>query len=178
MPWLPGTAPSAHAASGRTTDTVRLSWSVGALPHFAKARGEFEKSLARDGIKLEWVGPFVGHASSLQALVGGSVDFSFGGSSSVAMSTLLAGSPLLFTLSVDTKPRTTAILTRLDSGIERVEDLVGRTVAVNRSGLGEFLLVAALEKHRIDRSKVKVIFLNPPDAGPAFRAGKIDAWST
>ena len=169
---------SVYAASGRTTNTVRLCWSVGAIPSFAKARGNFEKLLAKDGIKVEWLGPFVGHAPALQAVVGGSADLTFGGSSAVALSVLAGGAPLVFFLFVDTKPRTTAIITREESGITRIEDLVGKTVAVNRSGLGEFLLVAALEKHHIDRSKVNVIFLNPPDAGPAFAAGKIDAWST
>jgi hypothetical protein len=48
---------------------------------------------------------------------------------------------------------------------------------VNRSGLGEFLLVAALEKHGVERSKVNFVYLNPPDAAPALAAGKVDAWS-
>jgi len=55
---------------------------------------------------------------------------------------------------------------------------VGKSVVVNRSGLGEFLLVAALEKHEVDRAKVKFVYLNPPDAAPALASGKVDAWST
>ncbi|HEY3638786.1 MAG TPA: NrtA/SsuA/CpmA family ABC transporter substrate-binding protein, partial [Rhizomicrobium sp.] len=62
-----------------------------------------------------------------------------------------------------------------DTGIHRIGDLVGKSVAVNRSGLGEFLLVAALEKHKVDRAKVKFVYLNPPDA--ALASGKVDAWS-
>ncbi len=63
------------------------------------------------------------------------------------------------------------------SGIDGVKDLAGRSVAVNRSGLGEFLLIAALEKYGVDRSKVQVVYLNPPDAAPAFGSGKVDAWA-
>jgi len=37
--------------------------------------------------------------------------------------------------------------------------------------------VAALEKNGIDRSKVKFVYLNPPDAAPALASGKVDAWS-
>ncbi len=37
--------------------------------------------------------------------------------------------------------------------------------------------MAALEKHKVDRSKVKFVYLNPPDAAPALAAGKVDAWS-
>lgn len=35
----------------------------------------------------------------------------------------------------------------------------------------------ALEKHHVDRSKVKFVYLNPPDAAPALTSGKVDAWS-
>jgi sulfonate transport system substrate-binding protein len=75
------------------------------------------------------------------------------------------------------EPRTTAIIARDGSGIDHVRDLVGKTVAVNRSGVAEFLLVAALEKYHVDRSKVKVVYLNPPEAAPAFGSGQVDAWA-
>ena len=90
---------------------------------------------------------------------------------------MIAGSPLVFTQFCVVDPRSTAIIAKDGSGIDRVEDLVGKTVAVNRSGLGEFLLVAALEKHKVPRDAVKIVYLNPPDAAPAFSQGKIDAWS-
>jgi sulfonate transport system substrate-binding protein len=167
----------AWSAAGRTTDTVRLTWGLSGLNLIAKERGEFEKVLAKDGIKVEWLGPFPNHAPTLQAVTGGSADFSFGGSTTPALAAIIAGSPLVFTQFVVYEPRTTAIIAKDDSGINEIEDLVGKSVAVNRSGLGEFLLVAALEKHKIDRSAVKFVYLNPPDAAPALASGKIDAWS-
>jgi len=168
---------NAWSASGRTTDLVRLTWGLSGLNLVAKERGEFEKLLARAGIKVEWLGPFPNHAPTMQAVVGGSADFSFGGSTTPALAALIAGSPLVFTQFAVYEPRTTAIIARDDSGINKVEDLVGKSVAVNRSGLGEFLLVAALEKHNIERPAVKFIYLNPPDAAPALASGKVDAWS-
>jgi sulfonate transport system substrate-binding protein len=167
----------AWSASGRTTDTVRLTWGLSGLNLIAKERGAFEKTLAKDGIKVEWLGPFPNHAPTLQAVTGGSADFSFGGSTTPALAAIIAGSPLVFTQFVVYEPRTTAIIAKDDSGINKIEDLVGKSVAVNRSGLGEFLLVAALEKHKIDRSAVKFVYLNPPDAAPALASGKVDAWS-
>ncbi|WP_316159977.1 NrtA/SsuA/CpmA family ABC transporter substrate-binding protein [Bradyrhizobium sp. SZCCHNRI20481] len=167
----------AWSAPGRVTDTVRLTWGLSGLNLIAKERGEFEKLLAKDGIKVEWLGPFPNHAPTLQAVTGGTADFSFGGSTTPALAAIIAGSPLVFTQFVVYEPRTTAIIARDDSGINKLEDLVGKSVAVNRSGLGEFLLVAALEKHKVDRSKVKFVYLNPPDAAPALASGKVDAWS-
>jgi sulfonate transport system substrate-binding protein len=167
----------AWSATGRTTDLVRLTWGLSGLNLIAKERGEFEKVLAKDGVKVEWLGPFPNHAPTMQAVTGGSADFSFGGSTTPALAAIIAGSPLVFTQFVVYEPRTTAIIAKDDSGINKVEDLVGKSVAVNRSGLGEFLLVAALEKHKVDRSTVKFVYLNPPDAAPALASGKVDAWS-
>lgn len=169
---------AAHAQKdARNTDTVRLTWGFHGLTLIAKERGAFEKALAEKGIKVEWLGPFPNHAPTLQAVTGGSADFGFGGSTTPALAAIIAGSPLVFSQFVLYEPRTTAIIAKDGSGIDRVEDLVGKSVAVNRSGLGEFLLVAALEKHGIDRSKVSFVYLNPPDAAPALASGKVDAWS-
>ncbi|GLK54060.1 sulfonate transport system substrate-binding protein [Methylopila capsulata] len=171
---LGGAAP----ASARNTDTVRLTFGPsGGLTLIAKERGAFEKALNDQGLKVEWVGPFPNHAPTLQAVMGGSADFSFGGSTTPAFAAISAGSPLVFTQFLVYRPRTTSIIARQGSGIEQVQDLVGKSVAVNRSGLGEFLLVAALEKYGVDRSKVNVVYLNPPDAAPALASGKVDAWS-
>lgn len=162
---------------GRTTDTVRLGWGKGAITQIAKQRGVLEKSLNDQGIKVEWVGPFPNHAPSLQAVVGGSADFGFWGSTSPALAAIIAGSPLVFTQFLVYAPRSTAIIVKKDSGIDSIKDLVGKRVAVNRSGLGEFLLVAALEQNNVPRDQVEFVYLNPPDAAPAFGQGKVDAWS-
>ncbi|MDQ8728167.1 NrtA/SsuA/CpmA family ABC transporter substrate-binding protein [Bradyrhizobium sp. LHD-71] len=170
--------PSAGAApAGRTTDKVRLTWGHSGVTLISKERGEFDKRLAKDGIKVEWLGPFPNHAPTLQAVTGGSADFGFGGSTTPALAAIIAGSPLVFSQFLIYEPRTTAIIAKDGSGIDKVEDLVGKSVAVNRSGLGEFILIAALEKHKVDRSKVKIVYLNPPDAAPALASGKVDAWA-
>ncbi|MGI4855635.1 MAG: NrtA/SsuA/CpmA family ABC transporter substrate-binding protein [Janthinobacterium lividum] len=171
----------AHAAAPRkltrNTDTVRIGWGQGGLSLIAKQRGVFEKTLAAKNIKVEWVGPFPNHAPSIQAVVGESADFGFWGSTTPALAGMLAGSPIVFNTFQVYSPRSTAIIVKKSSGINSVADLVGRKVAVNRSGLGEFLLVAALEKHHIDKRRVAFVYLNPPDAAPAFAQGKVDAWS-
>src|SRR4051794_24288419 len=129
----------AHAVGpGRDTDTVRLTWGFGGLPLIAKERGDFARSLVDDGIKVEWVGPFPNHAPSIQAVVGGSADFSFGGSTTPALAAILAGSPLVFSLFAVVEPRTTSIIAKDGSGINGVPDLAGKSVAVNRSGVAEF----------------------------------------
>lgn len=174
---LPATARTTGKGT-RNTDVVRLTYGRGGLPLVSRELGLLEKTLKdKHGIKVEWVGPFPNHAPTLQAVVGGSADFGFWGSTTPALAAILAGSPLVFTAFNVYSPRSTSIIVKKDSGIQSVKDLVGKRVAVNKAGLGEFLVVAALEKHKVPREKVQLVYLNPPDAGPAFAQGKIDAWS-
>jgi len=162
----------ASKASGRKK--VRLTYGIVSVP---KTRGVFERTLREQGIDVEWIGPFPNHAPTLQAVATNSADFSFGGSSTPAIQAILSGAKLSFVSWATSAPRTTSIIVLPSSGIASVSDLVGKTVAVNKAGVAEFLLVAALDKYRIPREKVQVVYMNPPDAAPAFAAGKIDAWA-
>jgi sulfonate transport system substrate-binding protein len=153
---------------------VRLTYGIVSV---AKERGVLSKTLSALGIDVEWVGPFPNHAPTLQAVATGSADFSFGGSSTPAAQAIASGAKLSFVSWTVATPRTTSIIVLPKSGITSVAGLVGKTVAVNRAGVAEFLLVAALEKYRISPDQVNVVYMNPPDAAPAFAAGKIDAWA-
>ncbi|HYP97470.1 MAG TPA: NrtA/SsuA/CpmA family ABC transporter substrate-binding protein [Polyangiaceae bacterium] len=153
---------------------VRLTYGTASV---AKERGVLEKTLREQGIDVEWIGPFPNHAPTLQAVATGSADFSFGGSSTPAAQAILSGAKLTFVSWIVSTPRTTSIIVLPKSGITKVADLAGKTVAVNRAGVAEFLLVAALEKYAVPREKVNVVYMNPPDAAPAFAAGKVDAWA-
>lgn len=182
-PGQAGTGAAAPAAANETAapaaeaKTIRLITSDGGIPLFAQSRGVFEESLKAKNIAVEWVGPFGAHAPALQAVTGGTADLTFGGSSTVAMAGILGGSPFVWTAVLSTDPRVTAIVAHPDSGVKSVKELVGKKVAANRSGLGEFILIAALEKYGLTRDQVEIVYLNQPDAAPAFAQGQIDAWS-
>ena len=165
-------ATASASAGGRKK--VRLTYGAISVP---KTRGVFEKTLNDQGIDVEWVGPFPNHAPTLQAVATNTADFSFGGSSTPADQALLSGNKLVYVAWSKSTPRTSSIIALPNSGITGVKDLAGKKVAVNKAGLGEFLLVAALEKYNVPRESVTFTYLNPPDAAPAFGAGKVDAWS-
>jgi len=171
LPALAACGDNAASASGRKK--VRLTYGVISVP---KTRGVFEQTLKAQGIDVEWVGPFPNHAPTLQAVATGTADFSFGGSSTPADQALLSGNKLVYVAWSTSTPRLSSILVRPGSGINSVKDLAGKKVAVNKAGLGEFLLVAALEKYGVPRDSVTFTYLNPPDAAPAFGSGKVDAW--
>src|SRR6187431_161820 len=162
-----------NASPAKTTRRkVRLTYGIVSV---AKERGVLEATLRGQGIDVEWIGPFPNHAPTLQAVATGSADFSFGGSSTPAAQAIASGAKLSFVSWTVSTPRTTSIIVLPKSGITTVGDLAGKTVAVNRAGVAEFLLVAALEKYRVPRDRVNVVYMNPPDAAPAFAAGKVDA---
>lgn len=175
---LPGLAACGNeataSASANGRKKVRLTYGAISVP---KTRGVFEKTLSDQGIDVEWVGPFPNHAPTLQAVATNTADFSFGGSSTPADQALLSGNKLVYVAWSSSTPRTSSIIALPNSGITKVSDLAGKKVAVNKAGLGEFLLVAALEKYSVPRDSVTFTYLNPPDAAPAFGAGKVDAWS-
>lgn len=174
---LPGCSEKSHASAGPDKSgrkKIRLTHGVLSV---ARSRGVFEQSLKREGIDVTWLGPYPNHAPTLQAVATGSADLSFGGSSTPAAQAILSGADLVFVAWTVSRPRTTSILVLPNSGIRSVKDLVGKTVAMNRAGVAEFLFVAALEKYGVPRAQVKVSYLNPPDAAPAFAAGKVDAWA-
>ncbi|WP_041841321.1 aliphatic sulfonate ABC transporter substrate-binding protein [Actinoplanes friuliensis] len=171
LPVLAACGDTAAEANGRKK--VRLTYGPISVP---KTRGVFEKTLNDQGIDVEWVGPFPNHAPTLQAVATDTADFSFGGSSTPADQALLSGNRLKYVAWATATPRLSSILVLPDSGINSVKDLAGKNVAVNKAGLGEFLLVAALEKYGVPRDSVTFTYLNPPDAAPAFGSGKVDAW--
>ena len=164
-------SPNASPVVASGGEKVRLTYGKSSLGTVAQTRGVFAKTLGDQGISVEWLGPFPNHAPTLQAVSARSADFSFGGSSTPALAALLAGQPLKFVQLVLSSPRETAILVLPKSGIQKVADLVGKKVAANRSGLGEFLLIAALEKYNVPRDKVEIVYLAPTDAEPAFATG-------
>ncbi|MET0795330.1 MAG: NrtA/SsuA/CpmA family ABC transporter substrate-binding protein, partial [Polyangiaceae bacterium] len=176
---LLGIAPALSACHSLSTTPntrrkVRLTYGITSV---AKERGVLFSTLRDRGIDVEWIGPFPNHAPTLAAVATGSADFSFGGSSTPAAQAILSGAKLRFVSWTVSTPRTTSIIVLPKSGITNVAGLIGKTVAVNRAGVAEFLLVAALEKYKVPREQVNVVYLNPPDAAPAFAAGKVDAWA-
>jgi sulfonate transport system substrate-binding protein len=171
LPALAACGDNAASANGRKK--VRLTYGAISVP---KTRGVFEQTLKAQGIDVEWIGPFPNHAPTLEAVATNTADFSFGGSSTPADQALISGNKLVYVGWATATPRLSSILVLPNSGITTVKDLAGKNVAVNKAGLGEFLLVAALEKYGVARDSVTFTYLNPPDAAPAFGAGKVDAW--
>jgi sulfonate transport system substrate-binding protein len=172
------TGAAATAEAGTQVQTLRIGWLRG--PNdltLAMARGTLEKALAARHVKLEWAGPFAAAAPALEALNAGSIDLTAGSSTS-AITGLAAHIPFVIFAYQKMAPATEGILVRRGSDIHDLHGLVGKSVAVNRGGTGEYLLVRALTRSGIDPQSVRRVYLTPGDSGIAFLQGHVDAWAT
>jgi sulfonate transport system substrate-binding protein len=168
-------APAARAAEATV---VRIGWLRG--PNditLGKVRGTIEQALARHNARVEWAGPFPAAAPALEALNAGSIDIT-AGSSTACITALSVGVPMLIFAYQKMAASSEAILVKQASPIRTVKDLAGHTVAVNRGGTGEYLLMRALERNGVDAAAVKRVYLSPSDSGPTFLQDHVDAWAT
>ena len=142
-----------------------------------KARGSLERVLAERGVTVKWAGPYAASAPAMEAVNGGSIDITTGSSTS-SITSMVAGIPMVLFGYHPMTPNSEGIVVPVASPIQSIKDLAGHTVAVNRGGTGEYLLVRALEKNGVDLKSVKRIYLTPGDSATAMQSGHVDAWAT
>jgi len=139
-----------------------------------KHQGTLEETLEPEGIRVEW-SEFAAGPQMLEALNVGSIDFAYTGETPPVFAQA-ADAPLVYVAYEPVGGSAEAILVREDSPIQTVEDLRGKTVALNKGSNVHYLLVRALEEAGIEYSDIETVFLPPGDARPAFEQGVLDAW--
>jgi sulfonate transport system substrate-binding protein len=139
-----------------------------------KDKGFLEKELAKDGITVRWV-QSLGSNKALEFLNAGSIDF---GSTAGAAALIgkINGNPIK-SIYVYSRPEWTALVTRKDTGIAKVEDLKGKRVAVTRGTDPHIFLVRALQEAKLTEKDVKLVLLQHPDGRTALERGDVDAWA-
>ena len=139
-----------------------------------KDKGFIEKALEQDGIKVRWV-QSLGSNKALEFLNAGSIDF---GSTAGAAALIgkINGNPIK-SIYVYSRPEWTALVTRKDTGIAKVEDLKGKRVAVTRGTDPHIFLVRALQDAKLTEKDVKLVLLQHPDGRTALERGDVDAWA-
>lgn len=167
----------AYAQSKAETTTLRIAYLKGTSDlTLAKADGSLEKALAQKGIKVEWAGPFPAAAPAFEALNANAVDLTSGSSTSF-VTALAGGVPLSIFAYQPMTARNEAILVRRDSLAKTLADLSGQSVAVNKGGTGEYLLVRALNNNGLPATSVTRRYLSPSDTGSAFVGGSVAGWA-
>jgi sulfonate transport system substrate-binding protein len=169
----------AAAQPGLERITIKFSdpGNAGVLA-YAKREGTLERELAKVNASIEWVPAAGAFSANFDAMNSGAMNASAGAISPVIGALAHNLKFRIFAIGEPSDMRQAGIISPASSGIKRVEDLVGKRVAVNFAAHGDYILLKALADHGIAFDSVTRVPIQPPDAAAAFATGKIDAWST
>ncbi|WP_424920202.1 MULTISPECIES: NrtA/SsuA/CpmA family ABC transporter substrate-binding protein [unclassified Streptomyces] len=172
-----GSSEADSGSGAAATVTVRIPdpGNSGVLA-VGKKDGSLDKALGKVGAEVEWTGSAGPFAPAAQAMNADQLDFATGSITS-GITSLAQRPGFKFFTAVDPDAAGEGILVRDGSGIGSVADLVGRKVAVNQGGTGEYLLLKALAKAGIPADKVQRVYLRPDQTAAVLNAGKVDAWA-
>jgi sulfonate transport system substrate-binding protein len=169
----PATAGQARA-DGQTRAVVRIGYQKGGTLPLLKAQGGLEKRLAASGATVEWT-EFPAGPPLLEALNTGSVDLGSTGQTPPIFAQA-AGTSLVYVASTPGSSTGQALLVPRDSPIKAVSDLKGKKVAFAKGSSAHYFIIRVLQEAGLEYKDIQPVFLNPPDARPAFDGGSVDAW--
>lgn len=139
-----------------------------------KDKGWVEQEFAKDGIAVRWV-LSLGSNKAIEFLNARSVDFG-STAGSAALLAKINGSPIK-AIYIYSKPEWTALVTRGDSPIRKVEDLKGKRVAVTRGTDPYIFLLRTLAQHGLTERDIRPVLLQHQDGRTALEQGQVDAWA-
>jgi sulfonate transport system substrate-binding protein len=138
-----------------------------------KQQGVLEKRFP--GTKVQWL-EFPAGPQLLEALSVGSLEFGLTGDSPPVFAQA-AGKELLYVGAEPPKPDSSAILVLAESPLQRLADLKGKRVALQKGSSAHYLLVRALDKAGLAWADIQPVYLAPADARAAFERKSVDAWA-
>lgn len=156
-------------------ERITLDWAYyNPVSLVLKQQGWLEEALKPDGIEVRWV-QSLGSNKALEFLNAGSLDF---GSTAGAAAMLgkINGNPIR-TVWVYSQPEWTALVTRPDTGIAKVEDLKGKRVAATKGTDPYIFLLRALEAHGLAQRDISLVLLQHDQGRLALERGDVDAWA-
>jgi len=171
-------APFAFGRPARAADKpseIRIDWATyNPVSMVLKDKGLLEKEFAKDGIGIRWV-QSLGSNKALEFLNAGSIDFGSTAGSAALLSKI--NSNPIKSIYVYSQPEWTALVTRKDTSINKIEDLKGKRVAVTRGTDPHIFLVRALLSVGLSEKDISEVLLQHPDGKTALIRGDVDAWA-
>jgi sulfonate transport system substrate-binding protein len=140
----------------------------------ARQQATLEEHFAPQGIAVKWL-EFSSGPPMMEAMNVGSVDYGAVGDSPPIFAQS-AGAAIVYAAG---QPITNGqgILVQGNSPIRTIADLKGKRVGFTKGSSAHNVIVQTLEKAGLSYADITPVYLTPPDAGPAFANGSIDAWS-
>ena len=153
---------------------IRIGYQKTGVLVIARQQAVLEKRFAGRQIGIKWI-EFTSGPPLLEAMSTGSVDIGAVGDTppifaqaANANIVYIAGSPIT---------NGQGILVPANSSIRTIADLKGRRIGFAKGTSAHNVLIATLEKAGLSYEDITPVYLSPPDAGPAFANGSIEAWA-
>jgi len=172
---LVGLSPSTALFAADNPKEIRIDWATyNPVSMVLKEKGLLEKEFARDNISIRWV-QTLGSNKALEFLNASSIDFG-STAGAAALVAKINGNPIK-SIYVYSRPEWTALVTRKDTGISKIEDLKGKRVAVTRGTDPHIFLVRALQSVGLSERDITPVLLQHPDGKTALIRGDVQAWA-
>ena len=157
----------------QTVDEITVDWAYyNPVSLVLKEKGWLEEEL--DGIEVNWV-QSAGSNKALEFLAARSIQF---GSTAGAAALLgKINGTAIRSVYAYSQPEWTALVTNAGSGIDSVDDLVGKKVAVTKGTDPYIFLIRALAEHGLAESDIEAVLLQHADGRNALIGGSVDAWA-
>jgi len=165
-------------SGGRTSSAghvVDIGYQAFGTLRILKASGRLEKALKPLGYTVAWH-QFLAGPPLMEALNAGKIDLGHVGETPPLFA-LAGGVPFVILGMEPPSPRALAIIVPRNSRIKTLADLKGKTIALVKGTVSQYLVISALNKAGLSSSDVTEKNLLPPDARAAFEQGSIDAWA-
>jgi sulfonate transport system substrate-binding protein len=168
------TAMSRQANAQASLKEIRIGYQKNGVLVIARQQATLETHFASQGVDVKWV-EFSSGPPMLEAMNVGSIDYGAVGDSPPVFAQS-AGANIVYAAG---QPITNGqgILVQANSPIRGIADLKGRRVGFTKGSSAHNITVQTLEKAGLTYADITPVYLTPPDAGPAFANGSIDAWS-
>jgi sulfonate transport system substrate-binding protein len=170
-----GLIPATSLFAADKPKSISIDWATyNPVSMVLKEKGLLEKEFAKDGISIQWV-QTLGSNKALEFLNAGSIDFG-STAGSAALVAKINGNPIK-SIYVYSQPEWTALVTRKDTNINKIEDLKGKRVAVTRGTDPHIFLVRALLSVGLTEKDIHPVLLQHPDGKTALIRGDVEAWA-
>lgn len=153
---------------------VRIGYQKTGVLVIARQQGTLEKRFAASGTQVKWV-EFTSGPPMMEAISNGSVDFGAVGDSPPIFAQVANANVVYAAASPISNGQ--GILVPQNSSIKTIADLKGKRVGFTKGSSAHNIVVQTLEKAGLTYNDITPVYLTPPDAGPAFANGSIDAWA-
>jgi sulfonate transport system substrate-binding protein len=165
-------APAVLRAQGAAE--VRIGYQKTGVLVIARQQGTVEKRFASEGVQVKWV-EFTSGPPMMEAISNGAVDFGAVGDSPPIFAQAANANIVYAAASPISNGQ--GVLVPQGSSIKTISDLKGKRVGFTKGSSAHNVVILTLEKAGLTYSDITPVYLTPPDAGPAFANGSIDAWA-